>query len=165
VCNVSCGTCGAHAFCSVSTCQNLPGLDRCPGDLRALDPIIPFEAKNGARPEPVGGAIADGTYDLIAQHRYQQTYFAEVYLRSALRFSGNATEVEHVYDPDIAYLADGESPHRHLTVDAAGTTLNFQVTCPVEYAIFDTYARGFSVQGSELWLFQESSVEIYERRE
>lgn len=163
-CNVSCGECGAHTFCSIDTCRSLTGLDLCPGDLRALDPIIPFESVGGTMPQPTGGVIVDGTYDLIAQHRYQLTYFADVYLRSALRFSANATQVEHIYDPDIAYRADGESPHRQLTVVADGTTLNFEVTCPVEHAIFDFYTRGFTVQGSELRLFQESSVEIYARR-
>lgn len=56
--------------------------------------------------------------------------------------------------------------HRHLNVSSQGSVLHFTVTCPSEvltrYAVYD---RGFSVQGSELWLFQPSLIEIYRMRQ
>ena len=72
--------------------------------------------------------------------------------------------IEHIYDQDLTSFADSETPHRLMTVSAEGTSLNFEVTCP-DIAIFPTFTRPYSVQGSELWLFQEGLIEVYQRRQ
>jgi hypothetical protein len=52
-----------------------------------------------------------------------------------------------------------------VTLSASGSVLNFEVTCPTGAAVFaPKYARGFTVQGAELWLFQKELIEIYARR-
>jgi hypothetical protein len=68
-------------------------------------------------------------------------------------------------DPTVGSQADGESPHRLMTVRASGSVLSFSVTCPEGSAVFHPeYTRGFTAQGTELRLFQEDMIEIYERR-
>ncbi|HKY37324.1 MAG TPA: hypothetical protein VJN18_15380 [Polyangiaceae bacterium] len=39
------------------------------------------------------------------------------------------------------------------------------MTCPEGPAVFrPNYARGFTAESAELWLFEEQMIEIYERR-
>jgi hypothetical protein len=141
----------------------LAGIDACEGDLRTTAAEIPLEPAAGPMPAPMGGVIADGIYDLIAQREYESNSLAEVYLRAAIRFSEGGTQAEQTYDPSLAYFADSETPHRLMTVTPEGAVLHFEVTCP-DTAIFPSFDRGFTVEGSELWLFQGELVEVYVRR-
>jgi hypothetical protein len=130
-----------------------------------MPPEVAVQEETGTMPEPAGGNIVDGTYDLVAEHEYRQFSISERYIRGAIRVSAGVTRAEHIYDPVQGSQADGESPHRIMTVSAAGPALNFEVTCPTGAAVFTPkYARGFTVQGTELWLFQEELIEIYTRR-
>lgn len=113
-------------------------------------------------PQPTGGNIADGIYDLVAQREFVYDGFAPIYTRAALRFSGGVTQAEHIYD-SASQFADSETPHRHMTVEQQGASLELVVTCP-DIVLMPRYQRGFSVEGDELWLFQKSLIEVYRRR-
>ena len=134
--------------------------------MRATPPLIQVERVAGDLPTPQGGTITDGTYDLVATRQYVLDRFADVYQRAALRFSASGTEVEQIYDYDPDYFADYDTPHRLLAVATEGTVLHFSVKCPnTVISIYQNYDRSFTVQGSELWLFQPSLIEVYRARQ
>jgi hypothetical protein len=165
-CGLSCGTCDTASFCTIDgRCELDTGVATCAGDLRATPPKIAVEAATGDPPVPLGGTIADGIYDLVATRAYSQTHIANIYERSALRFSTGGTQLEQSYNRDPDYTAAYDSPHRLLTVVVDGTALHFKVTCPDDLISIDvSFDRGFTVQGAELWLIQPGFVEIYRAR-
>jgi hypothetical protein len=161
----SCGVCGAHRYCIAGKCRQDSQYLLCDGDLVAMDDEVAVEEVSGPMPLPSGGEIADGTYDLVAEHEFQANSVADRYRRGALRFTNSGTRVEHIFDAELGSQADTESPHRLMTVSIDGTVLSFHVDCPDEdHVIFPDYMRGFSVVGEELWLIQRTVVEIYKRR-
>lgn len=82
-----------------------------------------------------------------------------------MRFTDGGTRVEHIYGPVPGSQADEGSPHRLMKVSAKEYWLTFSLTCPVAPNMFHpSYARLFTAEGMELWLFQDQLVEIYERR-
>ena len=166
-CGLSCGTCEPESFCTIEgRCQLDSGVSACAGDLRATPPLIQVESVAGDLPTPQGGTITDGTYDLVATRQYVLDRFADVYQRAALRFSASGTEVEQIYDYDPDYFADYDTPHRLLAVATESTVLHFSVKCPnTVISIYQNYDRSFTVQGSELWLFQPSLIEVYRARQ
>lgn len=169
-CGVSCGTCGPETFCDFEhgQCQLVTGVSACAGDLRATPPKITVEQGESPKPQAAGGKIIDGIYDLVATREYVRDAFSTVYERAALRFFDDATQAEQIFDRDRNYfLADDEdSPHRLLTVVADGSVLHFTVSCPdTVISIYRAYDRGFTVRGSELWLFQPELIEIYRARQ
>src|SRR5262249_22461577 len=113
------------------------------------------------------GAIADGTYDLAATHQYGTPVLADGYTQSTIRFFSGATQAEQI-DQAIPYsFADQEPPHRLMTVAADGTTLQFAVTCPDHTQTIVPsrgFIRGYTVRGSEVWLFQRDSILVYALR-
>jgi len=167
-CGLSCGTCGPETFCDFEAgkCQLVAGVSACAGDLRATPPEIAVERGENPKPEASGGKIADGIYDLVATREYVTDAFSTVYERAALRFFDGATQAEQIYDPNRDYfLGDTDTPHRLLTVAAEGSVLHFTVSCPDSViSIYRAYDRGFTVQGSELWLFQPKLIEVYRAR-
>jgi hypothetical protein len=165
VLGTSCGSCGPHRYCTANRCQQSPAYSLCDGDLRATPGEVAVETATGTMPEPLGGPIADGIYDLVAQREYVAFSASAKYDRGAMRFTVGATRVEHIYDATAGSQADAESPHRLMSVHASGSILSFSVTCPEGAVVFDPdYTRGFTAEGTELRLFQENVIEIYERR-
>jgi len=166
-CGLSCGTCEPESFCTIDgQCQLDSGVADCAGDLRATPPLIEVERAAGELPKPQGGTITDGTYDLVAKRQYVSDQSADVYRRAALRFSASGTQVEQIYDYGPDYFADYGTHHRLMTVTTEGTLLHFSVTCPdAVITTYRNYDRGFTVQGSELWLFQQSLSEVYRARQ
>lgn len=165
VLGVSCGTCEPHRYCIANQCQQRLGYSLCEGDLQATADEVAVQTATDTMPEPQGGTIADGIYDLVAQREYLPFSPSAKFDRGAMRFTDGATRVEHIYDATVGSQADAESPHRLMTVTASGANLSFSVTCPEGSAVFrPNYTRGFTADGTALWLFQEYMIEIYERR-
>jgi hypothetical protein len=163
--SASCGTCRVHRWCATDgKCQQRPEYQYCGGDLEAQPPEIPVVGQAEPAPEPQGGSISDGIYDLVAQRFNGSTAFLEKYLRGALAFSEGATRAEHIYDAEPGSQADDETPHRELSVSGDGTTLRFHIDCPGT-VLFRDYERQFTAAGDELWLYQPGMVEIYQRRQ
>jgi hypothetical protein len=161
----SCGTCGPNSYCAVDHCQQTAAYLACDGELQATPPEVPIGLTTEPLPEPRGGDIADGIYDLVAQIESRPFTPSTTYVRGALRFSDGATRVEHIFDPTPEPLAHYDSLHRNMIVSASGPILSFLVACPDNNLTFDPeYVRGFTASGTELHLFQEEMVEIYTRR-
>ncbi len=138
------------------------GYTKCDGDLTATPPEVVPTGLAEAAPAPVGGELADGIYDLVGEYQYRVGISAE-YERAALRLFDAGTHAEFIYDPGSN--AEADSPHRLLDVSRYdSTTLNFDVTCPDTSVIFRHYQRGYSASGDDLWLFQDSLLEVYEKR-
>lgn len=160
----SCGTCPVLHYCDATQhCVQPPGYALCEGDLSVMPDAITPDVLTGAAPTPTGGTIADGIYDLVAEHEFGFG-IPTVYERAALRIFDAGVHAELMSDLDLS-SPDYDSPHRLLTMSQGGdTTLNFEVTCPDTYVLFPHYARGYSASGEDLWLFQQSLIEVYKKR-
>lgn len=169
VCGLSCGVCAPGMVCNSSQrCEPSTGISRCEGDLRVTEPWVAVESATGDQPASLGGTIADGSYDLVAIRAYDTVASDVIFGRAALRFSASGTKLEQIYDANPDYGADAYSPHRlfDIEVDGTGTVLHFVLTCPdPESTPQRRYNRGFTVQGSELWLSGVGYVEIYRQRQ
>jgi hypothetical protein len=98
--------------------------DDCSGDLTPCGAEVRTVFKAGPPPDlGQGGAIADGTYDLVQTTIYQSTPTDEVFTdRQAIRISGGATRLEYVSATYGARLSESIAP--------AGASLNPRTLCP-----------------------------------
>jgi hypothetical protein len=160
----SCGTCPVLHYCDATQhCTQRAAYALCEGDLSVLPDAITPSVLAQAAPTPTGGQIADGIYDLVAEYQ-SGNGIATVYERAALRFFDAGVHAELMSDLDLS-SPDYDSPHRLLSVSQADdTTLSFDVTCPDMYVLFPHYTRSYSANGDDLWLFQQSLIEVYKMR-
>ena len=167
-CGESCGAgCEPQHVCSSEgQCQLDKRVTACPGDLRTTTPRIAVERPSGSPPAPAGGSITDGIYDLVAARAYVENPPADLYERAAIRFSEGGTQVELVYDPHPDYPSNAGGLHRLMMVEMESSTEMLLVArCPSDDPISRYLRRGFTAQGSELWLFQPNVVEVYRARQ
>lgn len=164
-CGLSCGTCDNESYCTIDgQCQVTSEVAQCAGDLRTTPPEVVAEAATGSMPTPLGGTIDDGIYDLIGIREYVEDPVAEIYERAAQRFSVGATQVELIYDSNLNF-STGYAPHRLMTVAAEGPVLHITVNCPATLLPGNQqYDVGFTVQGTELWIFKTNLIEVYSLR-
>ncbi|MFN7145250.1 MAG: hypothetical protein ACK4YP_15865, partial [Myxococcota bacterium] len=110
---------------------------------------------NTAYPVPAGGAIADGTYDLV---RF------EVYTPATADDHARARRMVFEGDTVVAINVDDGAPQPILggTWSTGGTDLSFAITCPTT----GTVTLPYTASGDELWLFdpEEPNVQVYTRQ-
>jgi len=167
VTGLSCGTCAVHHYCREldHRCVQTLGYTLCEGSLEATPNEVTPARLAVPVPMPTGGEISDGIYDLVGEYEYA-VGIADVYQRAALRFFDGGTRAEHIYDAELGSAADYQTPHRLLNVSRVdSTTLSFDVTCPDSSRIlFPQYIRAYSAADGDLWLFQQSLIEVYKKR-
>ncbi len=160
----SCGTCAVLHYCDATQhCTERSGYALCAGDLSVMPDLVKPDVLAEAAPAPTGGTIADGIYDLVAEHEFGFG-IPNTYQRAALRIFDAGAHAEFISDPDFDN-PDYDTPHELLTLSPAdATTLNFDVTCPTTGVLFPHATRGYSASGDDLWLFQSSLIEVYTKR-
>lgn len=124
------------------------GEDLC----EAIDPSTTAVTESqgaGDYPSPTGGAIADGTYDLVA---------FEIYAPASP--DGNVRARRLVVDGDTIVMINVDNgvadAIRGGTFSTSGAELSVSFSCPESFA----HTLGYTATATELWLFDDSEPNV-----
>ena len=113
-------------------------------------------------PTGAGGALRDGTYDLVGHIRYRMMASSNddpTFMRAALRLRRNGTVMDYLFDEGAA----GETPDPRgftASVMPSGGVLVVDQLCPDR----EPWAVGYTASGDSFSLIEENEEMRFERK-